>query len=94
MPGEPLDLLAESALAERLSTALHVPSVDLIDLTRAPVRLVGRVLTEGHRIFSVDEPARVEFEVRARTEYFDFLPTQRAHRDAYLRRAAAGQIRG
>lgn len=43
----PLDLLAESVLAERLAEALDVPAVDLVDLGRAPLRLVGRVLTEG-----------------------------------------------
>ncbi|MDN5917699.1 MAG: hypothetical protein L0I76_21815 [Pseudonocardia sp.] len=52
------------------------------------------MLTEGRPIFSADEPGRVEFEVRSRSEYFDFLPTQRAHRDAFLRRAAAGDLGG
>lgn len=90
----PLGLLDEAALADRLAVALDVPSVDLVDLERAPLILAGRVLTEGRTIFSADEPGRVEFEVRTRAEYFDFLPYHREHRDAYLRRIAAGHARG
>ncbi|MBP2368820.1 type VII toxin-antitoxin system MntA family adenylyltransferase antitoxin [Pseudonocardia parietis] len=89
----PLGLLDEAALADRLAVALEVPSVDLVDLERAPLVLAGRVLTVGRTIFSADEPGRVEFEVRTRAEYFDFLPYQREHRDAYLRRVAAGHAR-
>jgi hypothetical protein len=45
-------------------------------------------------LYRGDEPARVEFEIRTRTEYFDFLPSQREHRDAYLRRLAAEGLHG
>ncbi|MGH3777693.1 MAG: type VII toxin-antitoxin system MntA family adenylyltransferase antitoxin [Pseudonocardiaceae bacterium] len=94
MPGRPLDLLAEAGLADRLAHALQVPAVDLVDLRRAPLRLRGRVLEEGRLLYSADEPGRVAFEVRARSEYFDFLPTQRAHRDQFLRRVAVRGLDG
>lgn len=89
MPGEPLDLLAEAALADQLAQALRVPMVDLVDLRRVALRIRGRVLAEGRLLYSADEPARVAFEVRTRSAYFDFVPTQRAHRDEFLRRVAA-----
>jgi predicted nucleotidyltransferase len=94
MPGRPLDLLAEADLADRLAQALQVPTVDLVDLRRASLRMRGRVLEEGQRLYSADEPGRVAFEVRTRGEYFDFLPTQRAHRDRFLRRVAAEGLNG
>lgn len=94
MPAQPLDLLAEAGLADRLAQALRVPAVDLLDLRRAPLRVRGRVLAEGRLLYSADEPERVAFEVRARSEYLDFLPTQRAHRDAFLRRVAAEGLNG
>lgn len=94
MPGRPLDLLTEAGLADRLVQALEVPAVDLVDLRRAPLRLRGRVLAEGRLLYSADEPGRVAFEVRTRSEYFDFLPTQRAHRDRFLRRVAAEGLNG
>lgn len=90
----PLELLEEAILADRLAQAMGVPAVDLLDLERASLRMRGRVLTEGRPIFSTDEPGRVEFEVRTRSEYFDFLPTQLLHRDAFLRRVAAGGLDG
>ncbi|MGQ0776532.1 MAG: type VII toxin-antitoxin system MntA family adenylyltransferase antitoxin [Pseudonocardiales bacterium] len=94
MPGQPLDLLAEASLADRLAQALRVSAVDLVDLRRAPLRLLGRVLEEGRLLCSADEPGRVAFEVRTRSEYLDFLPTYRAHRDQFLRRVAAGGLDG
>ncbi|MGH3609800.1 MAG: type VII toxin-antitoxin system MntA family adenylyltransferase antitoxin, partial [Pseudonocardiaceae bacterium] len=94
MPGEPLDLLAEARLSDRLAQALQVPTVDLVDLRRAPLRVRGRVLSEARLLYSGDEPGRVAFEVRTRSEYFDFLPTQRAHRDEFLRRVAAKGLDG
>jgi uncharacterized protein len=94
MPVRALDLLAEVGLADRLAQALQVPAVDLVDLRRAPLGLRGRVLTEGRLLYSSDEPGRVAFEVRTRNEYFDFLPTQRAHRDSFLRRVAVKGLNG
>lgn len=94
MPDAPLDLLAEAAVAEQLAQALQVSAVDLVDLRRAPLRLRGRVLEEGRLLYSSDEPGRVAFEVRTRSEYFDFLPTQRAHRDEFLRRVATKGLNG
>lgn len=94
MLSRPLDLIAEAALADQLGQALQVPAVDLVDLRRAPLGLRGRVLGEGRLLYSADEPGRVAFEVRTRSEYFDFLPTQRAHRDRFLRRVAAEGLNG
>ncbi len=90
----PLRLLEEVALAQALASALDVPAVDLVDLDRAPVRLKGRIVQEGQLLFSVDEPARVAFEVRTRSEYFDFRPTLDAHRRRFLQRVAAGGLDG
>ncbi|MGH3995943.1 MAG: type VII toxin-antitoxin system MntA family adenylyltransferase antitoxin [Pseudonocardiaceae bacterium] len=94
MPGRPLDLLAEAGVADQLAQALQVPAVDLVDLQRAPLGLRGRVLAEGRLLYSADEPGRVAYELRTRSEYFDFLPTQRAHRDRFLQRVAAEGLNG
>lgn len=84
-----LGLLARERLANELAEALEVPDVDVIVLDEVRLALRGRVLQEGQLLYSADEPRRVEFEVRTRSEYFDFLPTLRAHADAYLRHVAA-----
>jgi hypothetical protein len=56
--------------------------VDLIDMRRAPVDLIHRILREGHLLVERDRAERVRFEVQARNEYFDLLPYLRAYRKA------------
>lgn len=87
-----LGLLERSRLTAGLAKALAVPDVDLVSLHRATLELRGRVVQEGRLIYSVDEPARVAFEVRTRSEYFDFLPTLRALQRSYLAHVAAHGI--
>lgn len=94
MADRALGLLDESRLAVDLAAALDVPSVDLVDLRRAPLRLLGRILADAVVIHGHDDPARVEFEVTARGRYFDFLPLQRAHQEAYVRRVAEEGLGG
>jgi uncharacterized protein len=88
MPSRPLGLLEQARLAGELARALHVSDVDIVALDRASLELRGRVVQEGRRIYSADEPARVAFEVRTRSEYFDFLPSLRRLERSYLSRVA------
>jgi len=88
MPSRPLGLLEQERLALRLTTALAAPEVDLVALDRAALELRGQVVQEGKLLYSADEPARVAFEVRTRSEYFDFVPTLRRLRRSYLERVA------
>lgn len=88
LPGRPLGLLERERLAGRLAVAFGVPDVDLVMLDQAPLELRGRVVTEGRLLFSADERRRVAFEVRTRSEYFDFLPQLAALTQAKLRRVA------
>lgn len=88
MPGGDLGLLERERIATRLAGAFDAPDVDLVVLDRAGLELKGRVVQEGKLIYSADEPARVAFEVRTRSEYLDFLPTLRALQESYLARVA------
>ena len=45
--------------------------VDLVVLNTAPVDLVHRVLRDGALIADFDPSRRIQFEVKARNEYFD-----------------------
>lgn len=94
MTDRPLTLLQEAGLAVELADALGVLEVDLVDLRTAPLRLLGRILADAVVLCGHREPARVEFEVRTRSRYFDFLPMQRATQEAYVRRVAAEGLRG
>jgi predicted nucleotidyltransferase len=54
--------------------------VDLVVLNTAPVDLVHRVLRDGVLVVQPDPSARIAFEVRARSQYFDLLPILRLYR--------------
>jgi predicted nucleotidyltransferase len=88
MPERDLGLLERERLAARLTTALGVPDVDVVSLDRAPLELRGRIVQEGALVYSADEPARVAFEVRTRSEYLDFLPTLEKLQRSYLAHVA------
>jgi uncharacterized protein len=89
MPTRELGLLDRERLALRLARVLGVPDVDVVLLDRAALELRGEAIQRGRLLYSVDEPARVAFEVRTRSEYFDFLPTLEALRRSYLNHVAA-----
>lgn len=61
--------------------------VQVVVLNSAPADLAHRVLRDGRLLFEGDRSARVAFEVRARSEYFDLLPILRRYRK--LDRAAS-----
>jgi hypothetical protein len=56
--------------------------VDLVVVNRAPPDLVHRILRDGERVFERDASARIQFEIRARNEYFDLLPYITEYRQA------------
>jgi hypothetical protein len=58
--------------------------VDLVVLNRCPWDLVHRVLRDGRLVLERDRSARIQFEVRARNQYFDTQPILQRyrHRDA------------
>ena len=72
----PLDL--EGELERILRRAVQV-----VSLNKAPVDLVHRVLRDGILVCERDRSRRIQFEVRARNEYFDLLP----HLQRYRRHA-------
>jgi predicted nucleotidyltransferase len=88
MPGSSLGLLEREQLAGRLATAFGATDVDLVLLDEAGLELRGKVVQEGRLIHSADEPARVAFEVRTRSEFLDFEPTLRAHERRLIRQVA------
>lgn len=88
LAGRHVGLLEEQDLAARLADRLGVDDVDVVVLDRAELSLRGAVVQEGRLVYAGDEPARVAFEVRTRSEYFDYLPTLEAHRRRFLQQVA------
>ncbi|MGC9522299.1 MAG: hypothetical protein ACP5HG_10535 [Anaerolineae bacterium] len=53
-------------------------------INEAPLIFRGRVVTEGILLYASDEEARIDFEVKTRLRYFDYLPVYREMRDTFL----------
>jgi uncharacterized protein len=76
----PSTLLGQPYLAEAdLSELLRCP-VQVIPMNRAPADLVHRILRDGILVLETNKSRRIAFEVRARNEYFDLLPTLQRYR--------------
>ncbi|MFO7867213.1 MAG: nucleotidyltransferase domain-containing protein [Candidatus Aminicenantes bacterium] len=50
---------------------------DVRNITNAPLKIQGEVVTHGILLYSSDEDFRIKYEVRIRNRYFDFLPSLR-----------------
>jgi hypothetical protein len=57
---------------------------DVRSINHAPLRIQGKIVTQGVLLYSADEDARVAYELRIRKRYFDFQPVLTKMRDAYF----------
>ena len=62
------------SLAAKMDLAISGVTVDLRLLNVAPVPFRFNVITTGRVVFSRSEKERIDFEVKTRSLYFDFLP--------------------
>ena len=77
-----LMLRVQLALADRCG----IGNADVRVIDDAPLVLRGRVVTEGVPVYVRHEAERIEFEVRTRLLYFDYLPTHRDMQERFFRR--------
>ena len=66
-------------LAYDLELALRKP-VDIVVLNRAPSDLIHHVLRDGVIVVERDRARRIDFEIKARNEYFDLAPIRARYR--------------
>ncbi len=72
-PGCAADYAPVIAMQGDLEQACGRP-VDLVAMNGAPPDLLHRILRDGVLLHESNHEARVEFELRARNEYFDLRP--------------------
>ena len=82
----------EDYLAYRISKALCVREVDLIDLNRQGLIFRHNVLRTGRLIYDADPALRIRFEMQVITNFCDFEPTlrfmEKFHHQGRIRRLA------
>jgi predicted nucleotidyltransferase len=79
-------LKLELILQGVIDGALRLLPVDVRVINRAPLTVRGRIIRDGILLYERDRARRVAFEVETRKRYFDFAPTARRLRDAFLQR--------
>jgi predicted nucleotidyltransferase len=72
----------EFEIAAELERRCGIREADVRSIDIAPLTVQGRVLSEGILLYSRNEEFRVDFEVRTRKLYFDFLPVMEMMRKA------------
>ena len=79
--GVPRPTLKSAArrIEDDVERAVRVP-VQAVVLNTASADLTHRVLRDGILLLDRDRAARIQFEVRARNEYFDLAPLRRLYR--------------
>jgi hypothetical protein len=73
-------VLPENLLELELSVAIEIDEKldfraksDVREITRLPLDLKGKIVSDGILIYSKDEISRVDFETAVRMAYFDFI---------------------
>lgn len=75
-------------LGRELENQTGLKKIDVRLLNDAPLAAKGRIITEGRLLYSGDDRIRVDFEVRTRSLYFDFLPHLNYLRESFITRTA------
>jgi len=83
---ELLNLIAE------LQEIFEEEAVDLVDLRKAPLTLIHRVLKEGKCLYARDLRTKIEHESRWETLYLDTEPLRREYFKALERRLEDGSF--
>jgi len=66
-------------LLGKLEEIFEEEAIDLVDLSKAPLTLIHRVLKEGKCLYAQDLSKRIEFEIRHESLYWDTEPLRREY---------------
>jgi len=92
LPEQDLGLNQFLALIGELQDIFEEEAVDLVDLRKAPLTLIHRVLKEGKCLYARDPRTKIEHESRWETLYLDAEPLRREHFEALRKRLENGSF--
>lgn len=82
-PAERLELMRRVQLA--LADRCGIDNADVRVINDAPLVLQGKVVTQGRLVYARDADDHVDYVVRTRLLYFDYLPTHRFVQSSFFR---------
>ena len=77
-----------------LGSALHRSDVDVVILNQATPLLAHRVLSQGKLVLERSAPARVRFQVKTASRYFDLIPMFETHIRYLKKNVREGRVIG
>lgn len=81
-------------LTADLGSALRRSDIEVVVLNEAPPLLAHRILSQGKLVFERSPSARVRFQVRVASRYFDLLPMFETHIHYLKKSVREGRIVG
>jgi predicted nucleotidyltransferase len=84
VPGGALQLILKIQAA--LYGYCDISNSDVRIINDASLVFQGRVVSDGILVYARDEQERIDYEVRTRLLYFDYLPVHRSLQDAFFAR--------
>lgn len=80
------------SLIAELIGELHAPPIDVVVLNDAPPAIRFKIIEHGQIIYNEDERARVRFEAKTMSEYFDTKPLRELYRQRLFSAIMAGRL--
>jgi len=90
LPKEEFNLDKTLNLLAELQTIFQEEAIDLVDLSKAPLTLIHRVLKEGRCLYACNLRKKIEFESKNETLYYDTAPLRKDYFSALERRIKNG----
>jgi len=89
-PYKKFDLDKVLSLSSKLQDIFEEEAIDLVDLSRAPITLIHRVIKEGRCLYGKDLRRKIEFEIKNEAFYYDTEPLRKEYFGALERRIIDG----
>jgi len=80
----------EARILNELIDIFREEAIDLVNLKKAPLTLVHRILKEGKCLYASSPQARIDFETKKEAEYYDTAPLRKEYFDKMLEKLQDG----
>jgi len=87
---EKFDLDKTLRLISELQDIFQDEAIDLVDLSKAPLSLIHRIIKEGICLYACELRTKIEFESKNETLYYDTAPLRREYFKELERRIKDG----
>lgn len=92
LPSKKLSLKEEIDFLKKIEEIFEDEGIDLIDLNKAPLTLIHRVLKEGKCLYAKNLGIKIEFETKKEIEYLDTFWMRKEYFEKMVERIENGSL--